>query len=63
MTPKIQDIAVCPLMELNGSYAELLLSAIGEPVPYKLTLAVPLWTCRDVQYWVRKVKKISHRSS
>lgn len=56
LVPRIQEIASVPGHDLASKFAAKILTMIGEHVPYKLSQTAPLWSTKDVQYWVRKVE-------
>lgn len=58
LVPRIQEVASVPGFDLASKFAAKILTLIGEHVPYKLSQAAPLWSVKDVQYWVRKVSQI-----
>ncbi|VDP70389.1 unnamed protein product [Echinostoma caproni] len=50
---KLHEIA-CRLNPLESELAGLALQLLGEPVPYRLSPQVPLWTPDDVQCWLTR---------
>uniref|UniRef100_A0A915IQ58 ADP-ribosyl cyclase/cyclic ADP-ribose hydrolase n=1 Tax=Romanomermis culicivorax TaxID=13658 RepID=A0A915IQ58_ROMCU len=51
----VRDLSICPPTVLAGQLADKILLIVGEPVTIRLSRSVPLWTVKDVQYWVEKI--------
>ncbi|XP_066246815.1 NAD(+) hydrolase sarm1 isoform X2 [Euwallacea similis] len=53
-TEALKKVASCP-NAVASKYAAQALRLIGEEVPHKLSQQVPLWSCEDVEEWVKQI--------
>ncbi|XP_049824194.1 NAD(+) hydrolase sarm1 isoform X3 [Aethina tumida] len=51
---QLKKVASCP-NAVASKYAAQALRLIGEVVPHKLSQQVPLWSCEDVEEWVKQI--------
>ncbi|CAH0554540.1 unnamed protein product [Brassicogethes aeneus] len=51
---QLKKVASCP-NAVASKYAAQALRLIGEEVPHKLSQQVPLWSCEDVEEWVKQI--------